>query len=135
MKTRVSLFIAGFMFIASSSAFAKKMQCEIIGASQSLGEASEDMHADELTAIVDTTDGTAKLISSNELYGKNPYLTLKTAPQKISNLYKEGNLVLSGKNAKENNELLVLVINEKTKEGSYEIFSKFGHVVADVYCK
>ncbi len=135
MKTKMSLFVASLMLITSSSAFAKKLQCEIIGASQSLEEKNEDMLADELTAIVDTAAGTAKLNSSNELYGNNPYLILKKAPQKISSLYKQGTLVLSGKNTKENNELLVLAINEKTKEASFEIFSESGHVVADVNCK
>ncbi len=135
MKNKLSFFIASFLLMTSTSAFAKKLNCDILGASTSLEEQGQEILADELTVSIDTVKGTAKLSSSNGLYGANPFLVMTEASEKIQQKYQPGVLVYTGKNPQESNQLYVLAVDEENKQGSFEVFSKNQHIVADVKCK
>lgn len=135
MKSKMSFVITCILLVTSTSAFAKKLTCNITGASKSLVEQEQEILSDELTAIIDTQKGTAQLSSSNELYGINPFLEMTEASVKIQRRYKQGISVYAGKNSQEKNEMYVLAIDEKNKQGSFEIFRENEHIVADVLCK
>ena len=129
----MNIIFTSLIFLASSAAFAKTYTCN---AEEPLDAWSNQKsgYSDTLTVTVDTKRGTAEMASSNELYGKNPFTVLTTAPAHIAKNYVKGVEVFAGTNIHDN-LTYVLSIDPTTKTGSLETCSKKSKEISDVTCR
>lgn len=132
MKVMNAIFTS-LIVLASSAAFAKTYTCNVEEPFDAWSE-EKSGYADILTVIVDTKRGTVEMNSSNELYGKNSFTVLTTAPAHIANKYVKGTEVFAGANIHDD-LTYVLSIDPATKTGSLEAYGKKSKEISDVRCR
>ena len=133
MKVMNAIFTSLIVLAASSAALAKTYTCNVEEPLDAWST-KQPAYTDTLTIKVDTKRGTAEMDSSNELYGKNPFSVLTTAPAHIANKYVKGTEVFAGTNIHDN-LTYVLSIDPATKTGSLEAYGKKSKEISDVKCR
>lgn len=87
-----------------------------------------------MTVKIDLKKGTVEVSSSNELYGKNPYMVLTTAPARIAGKYVNGTAAFAGTNVHDRTSN-VLSFDPKTKTGSLEVMANKQLSISDLKCR